>query len=89
MYFEYFGKAAISLTASQFTYTYFSRICDHIKRLFVRNSTQLRLLIINILGVNRARVRRDIKSDISDAIGRLDIHWDGTGKIGRIDTNIK
>ncbi|GKT97341.1 hypothetical protein Ct61P_15191 [Colletotrichum tofieldiae] len=33
-----------------------------------------RLLIIDILGVNRARVRRDIKSDISDAIGRLDIH---------------
>ncbi|GJC89328.1 hypothetical protein ColLi_12166 [Colletotrichum liriopes] len=77
MYFESFGKAPISLTASQSTHMNQS------------NSTQPRLLIIDILGVNRARVRRDIKSDISDAIGRLDIHWDGTGKIGRIDTNIK
>ena len=64
-------------------------IRDYVERFFVGYHTVTRLLSVEVLDENRARVRVDFTGDFGHEIGRLDITFNPEGLIVRIDADLE
>lgn len=62
---------------------------DYVERFFIGYHTVTRILSLDTLGVNRARLRVDFTGDFGHEIGRLDLTVNGTGLIKRIDADLE
>lgn len=64
-------------------------IRDYIERYFIGYHTVTRLLSIEILDKNRARVRVDFTGDFGREIGSLEMFANAEGLIVRVDANLE
>ena len=64
-------------------------IRDYVERYFVAYHTVTRILSIEHLALDRARIRVDFTGDFGHEIGRLDLKVDEPGAIARIDADLE
>ncbi len=62
---------------------------DYVERFFVGYHTVTRILSLERMGANRARLRVDFTGDFGHEIGRLDLTVDAAGLITRIDADLE
>lgn len=62
---------------------------DYVERFFVGYHTVTRILSLEGIGANRARLRLDFTGDFGHEVGRLDLTFDAAELITRIDADLE